>query len=456
MNRDNIDFGTMPIGRLFMRLLIPTIIGLLSGGILNLADGIFVGQGVGSDALASINIAAPMFLLCTGIALMFGSGVSIVAAVHLGQNNVKAARINVTQAFVVSTALMTIIGIVVIACAPQVATLFGASDRLVPLATDYLIAITPGLPFAVIMIVGLFVMRLDGSPTLAMIIQASASLLNIVLDYIFVFPLQMGISGAGLATSVAEAAGAVAVGIYMVRSARQLSLYNVKRSATSLMLTLRNVCYMMRLGLPTFIGEIGISIMMLVGNKAFIERMHEEGVAAFSIVCYLLPLIFIVGNSVAQALLPIASYNHGQGNMVRVRSALRLAITSGTVLGLVITLACIFFSTEVVSLFIADGEKAAFFAINGLPYFASGLIFFTVNIIMIGYLQSVQRPIVALIVMLLRSLLILVPSFIILPRYIGNDGLWLAVPVAEIVTFALMLIILPIARMLRQRTARLA
>lgn len=146
MNRDNIDFGTMPIGRLFMRLLIPTIIGLLSGGILNLADGIFVGQGVGSDALASINIAAPMFLLCTGIALMFGSGVSIVAAVHLGQNNVKAARINVTQAFVVSTALMTIIGIVVIACAPQVATLFGASDRLVPLATDYLIAITPGLP----------------------------------------------------------------------------------------------------------------------------------------------------------------------------------------------------------------------------------------------------------------------------------------------------------------------
>lgn len=105
-NRDALDYGEMRVSKLFYKLFFPTLLGLLSSVLLNLADGIFVGQGVGSDALAAINIAAPMFLVSTGIALMFGSGASIVAAVHLSKGNRKAANINVTQAFTVGLLLM--------------------------------------------------------------------------------------------------------------------------------------------------------------------------------------------------------------------------------------------------------------------------------------------------------------------------------------------------------------
>ena len=108
MERDALDFGRMNIPRLFIKLFVPTLLGLLFGALLNLADGIFVGRGVGSDALAAVNIAAPLFLVATGLALMFGAGVSVVAAIHLSRGNQKAANINVTQALTVSVFLLSV------------------------------------------------------------------------------------------------------------------------------------------------------------------------------------------------------------------------------------------------------------------------------------------------------------------------------------------------------------
>ena len=118
-NRDNIDFGKMNIPQLFIKLFVPTLLGLVFNAMLTLADGIFVGQGVGSNALAAVNIAAPIFLLGLGVSLMFATGVSVVAAVHLSRGNNKAANINATQALTVPFAIMSVVSVLIAVFAPQ-------------------------------------------------------------------------------------------------------------------------------------------------------------------------------------------------------------------------------------------------------------------------------------------------------------------------------------------------
>ena len=135
---------------MFVKLFVPTLLGMLFGAMLNIADGIFVGRGVRSDALAAVNIAAPIFLITTGVALMFGSGVSVVATVHLAHQNEKAARINVTQAITVGVAIITVMAVGVMLFPRQTAHLFGGTEQLMPyVLVIFIIPIFIFLPSAI-------------------------------------------------------------------------------------------------------------------------------------------------------------------------------------------------------------------------------------------------------------------------------------------------------------------
>ena len=190
--RDSIDFGKSRIAPLFKRIFYPTLFSMIFASLFTVADGIFVGKGVGSDALAAINIVAPLFLMTTGIALMFGAGVSVVASIHLSQGNNKAADINITQALEVPTLLMIIFAFLIYVFQEPFLKLLGCSDMLMPLAKQYLIYILPGCVFIICQLVGTFVIRLDGSPKFAALLEIIPGILNIFLDWLFVFPLQMG------------------------------------------------------------------------------------------------------------------------------------------------------------------------------------------------------------------------------------------------------------------------
>ncbi len=434
MNRDSIDFGKMNIPRLFVKLFIPTLLGLVFMSLLNIADGIFVGKGVGSDALAAVNIAAPVFMAATGVSLMFAAGVSVVAAIHLSQGNAKAARINATQALVAPTLAMCILSALVLLFPSEICRLFGGSEKLMPYVVDYLrgICITPVL--SVIVIVGTFIIRLDGSPNTSMYINITVSLLNIVLDWMMVFPLGWGIQGAAIATSVSELVGALAVVVYLLFFARTLKPYRIKLSRKSMGLTVRNVGYMMKLGLPTLIAEVAIACMMIVGNYMFIGRLHEDGVAAFSVACYLFPLVFMFGNAIAQSQMPIISYNYGLGDFDRVRRAFRLSLITGTALGVLITLFSIGGCRQLMALFLNTDTAAYDIAVTGFPYFTAAFLFFTLNLIIIGFYQSIERAKDSIVFMSLRGLIFVVPSFVLLPSVIGDRGLWLAVPLSECLT----------------------
>lgn len=445
-NRDALAYGEMRVPRLFRKLFFPTLLGLVSSVVLNLADGIFVGRGVGSDALAAINIAAPVFQIATGIALMFGSGVSVVAAVHMSKGNYKAANINMTQAFTVGLLFM-LVSLAMINMFPrQTAYLFGGNDLLYPMVHQYLIGVSPCLLFMVVNIVGLFAIRLDGSPNYAMAVNLVSCMLNIFLDWLFVFPLGWGIFGAAVATSISAGVGTVMVAWYFSHKSAKLKFYKPKFSHTAIHLTIRNCGYMLRLGLPTFIAETAISCMMITGNFVFMHYLKDEGVAAFSVACYLFPMIFMFGNAIAQSSLPIVSYNYGLGNTGRIREALHLSAGLACGLGLVMSVAGFFLAPQIVNLFLDNGAAANVIGRRGIPLFLLTCLPFTLNIVLIGYLQSLERYRPATLFMLLRGFIVIIPCFILLPLLLGVKGLWLAEPLSETITLVVLLSYLFVAR----------
>ncbi len=438
-NRDNIDFGKTDIPQLFAKLFVPTLMGLVFAALFNIVDGMIVGHGVGSDALASVNIAAPIFLISSSFSLMFASGVSVVGAVHLSQGNTKAACINVTQALTVPFVPMVALAAVMLFWPRELCFLFGGSELLVPYVSDYLRWLLLYPLFQVIMIEGSFVIRLDGSPKYAMMVNVVPSLLNMFLDWLFVFQFRWGIAGAAGATSISCGVGAVMVMAYLLFFSRKIHLYKPKFSATALWLTARNTVNMMKLGFPTFIGEGAITCMMIAGNYMFMRMLGEDGVAAFSTCCYMFPLVFMFANAIAQSQLPIVSYNFGLGNAARIKSAFVFAVALAAVCGSLMTTVGVVACKPLVALFLEPDTNAFRIAAEGFPLFAISFVLFSLNIVVIGFWQSVERARESVWFMLLRGLIFLVPIFIWLPGVMGVRGLWLAVPLSEALACAVIL-----------------
>lgn len=444
--KDSIDFARMNIPQLFRKLLIPTVLGMVFSVAFVITDGIFVGHGIGSDALAAVNITAPLFLINTGIGLMFGVGASVVASIHLSHGKVKTARINITQAVVVSTLLLALYSLAVTLFAPEVARLLGSSDRLLPLAVEYMRWFVPFLPFSALLSSGMFFIRLDGSPNYAMFCNAVPAVINVILDYVFIFICGWGMTGAALATSLGYIVGAAMIVAYLSRRRNVVRFCRVKTSRKSLRLTRRNVGYMCRLGLSSFLCEAAIATMMFSGNYVFIRYLGEDGVAAFSIACYFFPIIFMINNAIGQSAQPILSYNFGAGDLGRVRQAFHLALATAVAVGAGIFAMTLLFSRGIVSMFIEPDYPAFEIAVEGLPLFASGFVFFAVNIVSINYFQSVERPRPAMVLTLLRGFIFLVGCFFGLPHLAGVPGIWLAVPLSELLTFGIVIAIYSLSR----------
>lgn len=297
MNRDQLDFGNGKIDKLFAAMFFPTLIGMVFNSVLNICDGMFVGHGVGSNALAAINIVAPIFLICTGIGLMFGIGASVIGSIRLAEGNIKAARIIMTQAYIAGAIIFGVVIMVSLLFTRPLLYMLGCSPALEHLASDYLLWLLPGLVFFYLQCAGMMLVRLDGSPKYAMGVQIVAAVLNIFLDWLMVFPLDMGIKGASIATSISCIVGGLMVLAYFLFFSDKLKFYRLKMSVKSIKLSIRNTGYMLKIGFATFIAELSIGVMMVTGNYMFLSYLGEAGVAAYSIGCYLFPLIFSISNA---------------------------------------------------------------------------------------------------------------------------------------------------------------
>ncbi|WP_304428478.1 MATE family efflux transporter [uncultured Duncaniella sp.] len=446
MERDKLDFGNGKISSLFRAMFFPTLIGMAFNSALNICDGMFVGHGVGSDALAAINIVAPLFLICAGLGLMFGIGASVIGGIRLAEGNVKAARIIMTQAYIAGAVIFGMVILGSLLFTRPLLYMLGCSPALEELATDYLLWLLPGLVFFYLQCAGMMLIRLDGSPRYAMSVQIVAAVLNIFLDWYMVFPLGLGIKGASMATSFSCIVAGIMVVTYFIFFSDKLKFYRLRLSMKSLRLSVRNIGYMAKIGLATFIAELAIGVMMVAGNYMFLSYLGEAGVAAFSVGCYLFPLIFSVNNAVAQSSQPIISYNYGARQPERVRQALNIALLTAVASGAVISVGMWIGSSLLAGIFLDSAVPAYEIAKTGLPLLGLCALPFAINITFIGYYQSCEKSMRSISYMLLRGIIFMVPGFVFLPGILGVPGLWLAIPVSEVLTLAIITIIYLLTR----------
>ena len=438
--RDKIDFGVGKIGPLFRKMFFPTLVGMLFMSAQTIIDGILVGRGVGADGIAAVNIVAPIWMVVTGLGLMFGIGASVVASMHLANDNRKAARIILTQAYGMGTAIVAVLILLCLLMPKAFVYALGCSAALEHYALDYLLWLLPGMVFLLWQCVGMMMVRLDGSPRYAMWIQVVGAVVNLVLDWLFIFPMGMEVRGASIATAIACTCGGLMSVAYFVWFSDKLKFYRLKASVTSLVLTLRNTGYMLRIGSATFLTEIAMSITIVAGNYMFMSMLHEDGVAAFAIVCYLFPIIFSIDNAVAQSAQPIISYNYGAGKESRVNRALRVAVYAGLLCGLCVMLLLIVGDRFIVGAFLRPSEPSYDLAVKGLPWFSTCSLFFALNVVFVGYYQSITRAKRAMVFTALRGIVFAVLGFMVLPRVIGVVGLWTAIPAAELLTMVIIII----------------
>ena len=429
MQRDNLDFKNMSVSKLFTKQLFPTLLGMVSSALFTVVDGIFVGRGIGSDAIAAVNIAAPIFMIAAGLGLMFGMGGGILASINLSRGKLVVANINVTQSIVMLTIVSIIMGILLTVFPETVVTLLGAEGHLTELSAEYLFWFSISIPSTVLLVALPFFVRLT-NPNFAMWAMLAATVVNILLDYIFIFIFEWGLFGAAIATDLGELVGTLLLLGYLLRPSVSVRFAKLKMSIKSIRLTLRNTWYMLKLGVSSCLSEITIAVMAIAGNYVFMSHLGTDGVAAYSIVCYLFPIIFMVFNAMVQSAQPIVSYNYGCGQLLRSNKALRLCIISAVV--------C--FSGDIVSLFLPDRTSHAWqYAVAGLPLFAVDYIFFGINVITIGYYTSIERINLAMRLTLLRGILPVL-FFFVLPAWLGVTGIWLAVAAGDITTTILIVL----------------
>ena len=448
MQRDSLDFKSMSVGKLFTKLLVPTIMGMAASALFTVVDGIFVGNGIGSDAMAAVNISAPIFMIITGVGLMFGMGGGILTSINLSQGKKKVANINFTQSVIALVFISLVMTLLLTIFPHKIATLFGSDEYLMDMVVEYLFWFSISLPFTVLVVSLPFFIRLT-NPKISMWAMLAATVVNIILDYLFIFVFKWGLFGAAIATDIGEFVGAAIMIIYLFRHSIAIRFVWLKLSVKSLLLTLRNVGYMIKLGFSVFLSEITISVMIISGNYVFMDYMGADGVAAYSVICYLFPIIFMVFNATVQSAQPIISYNYGCGQMKRSDNALRLSMLFTLAFAFSIMLLFICFTRSIVTLFIPDTASAAWgYAVAGLPLFATDYLFFGINIIIIGYYTSIERLRRAISLTVLRGILPVV-FFFTLPLLLDVNGIWLAVAAGDITTTVVIVILLIVDKVSR-------
>ena len=427
------DYTNTSIRKLFLKQLVPNILGMALSALFVIVDGIFVGRGIGSEALAAVNIVVPIFTIMTGVGLMFGMGAAVSVTIFLSKGKKRAANQVATLSFVVSSLIMFAYTVIAVCIPEKIVIFFGSPDEIIHPASEYLVTLSLFAVFQTAICSLPYFVRIS-NPNFAMLSLTVATILNIVLDYLFIFVFEWRLFGAAFATGIGQAVATAILLYYLIKKSPAIRLVKLKYSLKSIKFGLKNTWQTVRLGFSVLLSEITISAMSIAGNYAFGHYIGIDGVAAFSIIGYIFPVVYMIFNSIVQSAQPVISYNYGLDNRINVLKSLRLTLATAIATGGMFVVISTLFSSRLVSLFIPDKSSAAWIhAVGGLPYFSIDFIFFGMNVVFIGYYMSIEKSVRALMITVIRGVLPVV-CFAVVPVWFSYTGIWLSVPIAEILS----------------------
>lgn len=426
---------TKPLRPLFLSYLFPAMIGMLLMSVNILIDGIFVSNGIGSTALAAVNIAVPIFSILLSISLWVGVGGATLYSIELGRDNIQRAQRIFTLSFVTMIVIVVAIVGFLLLNMEAVAYLFGANEDTIPYVRDYLaIVLLFGIVYTFENLLSIFI-RNDGNPNLAMAGLITTSVINIVLNYLFIFKLDYGMAGVALATVISTFIGTIVLcsHFFLKRSKLKFKSKFFNRADTMKILAI---------GLPSFIVEGSFAIMVILYNVTFLRYLGTEGVTAYAMINYIHTVLLMLFLSVGMGLQPLVSYHHGARLKKRVVGLLKIAVKTALMMGIATAVISIIFPSVIMGVFGDTPKVVREMAESGYTYFAIGYIFLGINMVIAEFFQSIEKIRLATIIILLRSIILFVPLLFILPVFFGATVIWWVFPITEGITAILLVVYL--------------
>ncbi|HWI46665.1 MAG TPA: MATE family efflux transporter [Rummeliibacillus sp.] len=424
MSETTLKLQETPIRKLFLSYLFPSLLGMILMAVNILVDGIFVSNGVGALALAGVNIAVPIFSILLSISLWIGMGGATLYSIELGKGNFDKARSIFTQSVMMT---VSIVGILVVFCLwkqEQIAYLFGASPKVLPYVEDYLhVILLFGIVYVLENILSIFV-RNDGNPKLAMAGLITTSVLNIILNYLFIFQMNMGVKGAAYATGLSTVVGLFVLFIHFCNKKSNLRF-------TRLHFEMTTCTEILKIGSPSFITEGTAAIVVVGYNIAFSHFVGEIGVTSYAIVNYLHAVFIMIFIGIGAAIQPIVSFNYGARLKERLEQVLKLGLKTGIIFGVIILLLGWFLANQLIALFGVTEPDVIAYTKEGINLFFIGYLFLSFNLIHAEYYQAIKRIRLSMVIIVMRSLVLFIPLLYILPSMFNSNCIWLAFPIAE-------------------------
>ena len=420
--------GTQSIGPLLLRLAFPATIGMLVNALYNLVDTIFVGQSAGPLAIAGLGIAFPIQMLTSGFAQMFGVGSASIISRKLGEQDDHAAAHAAGNAFYLTFSTAVVITIVGLLFLKPLLQVFGATEDILPYAIDYMGIVFIGSAFISISMCSNNILRAEGKAKVAMTIMLIGTLMNLVLDPLFIFGFGMGIRGAAIATVISQIASSLYAIRYFLKRKSSLPL---RRESFRLSRVL--IKETISLGIPTFIRQAGTSLLALTANNMLGLYGGDLAIATYGMLSKLMVFFLMPIFGLVQGFQPIAGFNYGAKKSNRVKQVLYWAIGVTTIMGTVFFTIIQLLPYGLLSLFTHD-EELLTISTPALRIVMIALPFIGIQTIGATFFQSIGKSIPALLLGLSRQFIILIPLVLIMPQFLGLQGVWFSFPIADILS----------------------
>jgi len=423
-----------PILATFLKYLLPSIVGILAMSSASIVDGIFIGNFVGVPALAAVNLIIPILSVLFGVGLMLSIGGSVRAGKYLGQKNEIAASAIFSKTLIAVILYAIVIITTGLMLESFLFRLLGADEGLVLLMSEYYRVIMPFLLAQLMTIVLYFFIRLDGFPSLAATALVIGSVLNIGLDYLFIAVFNWGLSGAAWATGLSQLLPLLTLLMYFFSRKRKLHFSPRQKNWSEVFQAAYN-------GLSEFINEISGGIIAFIFNLMLISRAGVEGVAAITVLNYLLMIGFMFYFSIADTAQVMISQNFGAKNAPRLKQFLKITFFMTSLVSLLTILVLLFFNKSLIYMFLDEqgADATVTMAIEFVYYVWPVFIFAGANMVISGYLTAIHLPFQSGMVSLCRSLIFPASLLIVLFMLFTDNRFVIALPIGECLTFLIAL-----------------